>query len=159
MARFPLFFKLQAPPHYLSLTNEQLSDPVLLIVRQSKHGPLVKRKSNSTSSEGEPAPKKTAEERTNAWGGAAASDLYNDTNHPDPQTGSVSGGNIAKQPKDRFQANWLRLYPWLEHNNGEMNCPICKLYGAVPFTSRCYKTSTLRCHSHAVSHMFLAFVK
>ena len=107
---------------------------------------------NFASSEGEPAPKKTPEERTSAGGIAAASDLCSDPNHLDPQTGSVSGCNVTKQPKDKFQANWLRLCLWLEHNNGEMNGSICKLYGAVPFTNWCYKTSTLRLHSDAVSH-------
>uniref|UniRef100_A0A1A8N571 DUF4371 domain-containing protein n=1 Tax=Nothobranchius rachovii TaxID=451742 RepID=A0A1A8N571_9TELE len=33
-----------------------------------------------------------------------------------------------------------------------MNCSICKMYGAVPFASRCYKTSTLRRHADGVSH-------
>ncbi len=103
----------------------------------------LKCKSNLTSSEGEPASKNTPEERTSTSDGAGASDVGNP---PDAQTHCYAAGtsDVSKQPKDKFQANWLRIYPWLERNNGEMSCSICKMYGALPFTSRCYKTSTLR---------------
>ncbi|KAF7219382.1 zinc finger protein 862-like [Nothobranchius furzeri] len=121
----------------------------------------LKRKSNN---EGEPAPKKTVQEIPStegsegggvggrAGGSADSSDAVNETDPPDFQKGSATERNVSKQPKDKFQANWLRLYPWLENNNGEMNCSICKMYGAVPFASRCYKTSTLRRHADGVSH-------
>lgn len=56
---------------------------------------------------------------------------------------------IEQQAKDMFQANWLRTYPWLD--NCEMHCSICKAYGAVPFNSQSYKTSTLRRNSVRVS--------
>ncbi|MED6234413.1 hypothetical protein ATANTOWER_029118 [Ataeniobius toweri] len=110
----------------------------------------LKRKSNVTSAEGEPAPKKTPQEKLTAGSSAEASDVGSDPKPLDSHTGSA--GNFMKPSKDKFQANWLKIYPWLEHNNGEMNCSICKMYGAVPFTSRCYKTSTLRRHSDGVSH-------
>ena len=50
---------------------------------------------------------------------------------------------LYKLWSDKFQANWLWLYPWLESTNCEMSCSLCKIYGPSLFTSRCYKTSTL----------------
>lgn len=55
--------------------------------------------------------------------------------HVAPVTGT-------KQTKDTFQLNWLRLYLCLKYVNVGMGCSIGKMYGTVPFTSRCYKTST-----------------
>ncbi|MEQ2288469.1 hypothetical protein AMECASPLE_022868 [Ameca splendens] len=88
-------------------------------------------KRKSTSVEGQPAPQKTQQERLTAGGGAEASDVGSHPKPLDSHTGST--GNIMKPSKDRFQANWLKIYPWLEHNNGEINCSIYKMYGAVPF--------------------------
>lgn len=112
----------------------------------------LKRNTNTLSSEEEPTPKKPSQVRTGVGSVADTSDVGNDPNPPDSSTGNVSGDNVTKQQKDKFQTHWLRLYPWLECNNGEMSCSVCKMYGAMPFISRCYKTSTLRRHSDGVSH-------
>lgn len=46
----------------------------------------------------------------------------------------------------------LLISPWLESTNSDMSCSLCKLYGTSPFTSQCYKTSTLSRHAESVSH-------
>ena len=78
--------------------------------------------------------------------------LFRSINPQDPQSGNCNVSEVKRQRKDKFQTNWLRMFPWLELNTGEMSCSMCKMYGAAPFTSRCYKTSTLRCHSDGASH-------
>ncbi len=35
--------------------------------------------------------------------------------------------NEVKQSKDKFQTNWLKIYPWLEINDGIMSCSDCKI--------------------------------
>ncbi len=65
--------------------------------------------------------------------------------------------NEVKQSKDKFQTNWLKMYPWLEINDGIMSCSDCKMYSSTQFTSQCYKTSTLI--RHAMTYFVWSFEK
>ena len=59
---------------------------------------------------------------------------------------------VQEKRKDKFQANWLKIYSWLEFNGDEMSCSLCKTHGNI-FKSKCFKTSTLIRHSNSSSHI------
>ena len=56
-------------------------------------------------------------------------------NPPESQTGNGNVTNVKQQSKDKFQAKWLRIYPWLEFNS-DMVYSICKMYTAADVTKR-----------------------
>lgn len=78
---------------------------------------------------------------------ASASNCASDAVENSSETASVT---VQGKRKDKFQANWLKIYPWLQFNGDEMSCSLCKTHGYI-FISKCFKTSTLIRHSNSSS--------
>ena len=65
-------------------------------------------------------------------------------------TSSTSGGSR------HFQEHWLKLFPWIVHEDGKMFCISCKKVGALNlFTSGCanFKTSAIKDHMKTSDHI------